>query len=381
MAHPSHLLDRPPSRDQEVDPEKKAKRGWQSALIGHPLLIAVILLHILLAILAAWFIVDRQVLAKRLKFEEVSVTVTGPSAAAAKQQTKVTEKREAISVPDVTNSITIPETTSVNLPDVALPEVSNNASDGKLNGTGLSGEGLAMGNGSGPGTGMMAGPDTAINAADIMPTPFGGTAGLGDGFEGKFYDLKQLRDRSNSGVGVGEYPKVVKDFMDKNWPANYFLKYYAGHQKLYLSQVLIPYMLAENGPKAFNVEKDVKPGCWVALYHAKVRVSQTITFRFCGFGDDVDEVAVNSKTVFDGSYRGTAISQTIAFPVGGRRQGYGAAERGRSQSRWWGEQRGAALHLWKLGHFQSGHRLQYSNLGGRAPGRSSLCLVDGPGKG
>jgi hypothetical protein len=60
-------------------------------------------------------------------------------------------------------------------------------------------------------------------------------------------------------------------------------------------------MPAEEGPAAFGVEKLVKPKLWVVFYKGKIVVSHTAWYRFVGFADDACEVAIDKKTVLDGS--------------------------------------------------------------------------------
>jgi hypothetical protein len=58
-------------------------------------------------------------------------------------------------------------------------------------------------------------------------------------------------------------------------------------------------MSANEGPKAFDVDKEVQPSRWLVHYRAKVSPPRDGNFRFVGAGDDYLVVRLNNKVVLD----------------------------------------------------------------------------------
>ncbi|RYD72825.1 MAG: hypothetical protein EOP84_22500 [Verrucomicrobiaceae bacterium] len=116
---------------------------------------------------------------------------------------------------------------------------------------------------------------------------------------GTFYDLKQTRGKKPTGILPDEYHKIFRRFVSENWRASILNDYFRAPQLLYASQIMIPNMSADEGPKAFGMEKQVQPSRW--LVHYKGRVSPPVdgTYRFVGAGDDVMIVRFNGKVVLD----------------------------------------------------------------------------------
>ncbi len=142
-----------------------------------------------------------------------------------------------------------------------------------------------------------------------------GTAG-GSALEGTFYDLKQTRRGSATGIKEGgahqnEVIEILSGFFQRNWNAGALNRYYTSKQKLYASNFYLPVGKAEYGPIAFKVgdanqPKDkwiCKPAAWLAVYRGKVRAPKSGKFRFIGTGDDFLAVKFNGKTVLDAGYR------------------------------------------------------------------------------
>jgi hypothetical protein len=60
-------------------------------------------------------------------------------------------------------------------------------------------------------------------------------------------------------------------------------------------------MEATEGPKAFDVAKDVQPRMWVVHYKGIVTPPESGTYHFVGGGDDTLFVKFDGKNVLDGS--------------------------------------------------------------------------------
>ncbi|MDD5200855.1 MAG: hypothetical protein PHC88_13745 [Terrimicrobiaceae bacterium] len=129
---------------------------------------------------------------------------------------------------------------------------------------------------------------------------FGGAGKAGSGLlEGSFYDLKQTRAGSNTGMTTEEYKKVLRQVVEKGDPI--LKRYYVAPGKLYLTKIEIPTMNAEAAPAAFNVQNKVQPKMWLAVYKARVIAPASGKFQFKGGADDIILVWFNNQFVFDGS--------------------------------------------------------------------------------
>lgn len=139
-------------------------------------------------------------------------------------------------------------------------------------------------------------------------TAFGFKGLQGSGLRGNFYDLKQTVDRKPTAVtNDEEHFKVFDEFFSAGWDEKVFEKFYKAKDTMTTFQVLIPYMQAAEAPKAFAVEKEVKPAHWVIVYKGNVTAPRDGRFRFVGYADDVVAVRFDGKNVF---FAGTCGSQT-----------------------------------------------------------------------
>jgi len=116
---------------------------------------------------------------------------------------------------------------------------------------------------------------------------------------GRLYDFKQ--DRSRRGIPC-DSGKIIKSFIQAGFSPSVLSKFYISPTPLYASHIFFPMMKAEEGPKAFNVEKEVRPVNFMVHYTGMVAPSTDITMRFCGYGDDWLVVAIDNKIVLDGSW-------------------------------------------------------------------------------
>jgi hypothetical protein len=123
---------------------------------------------------------------------------------------------------------------------------------------------------------------------------------------GSFYDLKQTRDRKGNVPNRGSYTDILKKWVEGGMKDSFFSDYFKAPQQLSATQFLIPKMEADEAPKAYGVEKDVRPSQWIAVYRGKVRPPIAGDWCFVGQADDVILVAVNGKLVLDGSWERVA---------------------------------------------------------------------------
>ena len=141
----------------------------------------------------------------------------------------------------------------------------------------------------------------------------GGT-GLGDGkggggsaLEGTFYDFKQTRQGSPTGIGVGQggtmkCMEIINDFM-KSWNPAVLAKYYQSPTKLYISSFYTPQVMSEYAPLAFQCADRVQPANWCAVYRGKVKAPKSGTFRFMAVCDETMLIRFDGKLVLEAGYR------------------------------------------------------------------------------
>ncbi len=130
-------------------------------------------------------------------------------------------------------------------------------------------------------------------------TRFGDTNKSPSALVGTFYDLKQTKRKKPTGMTPEEYQTVFRRFVAQSWRESILKDYFCAPQPLYASQIMIPNMSADVGPKAFGMEKEVQPSRWLVHYKGRVSPPADGTYRFVGAGDDVMVVRFNGKVVLD----------------------------------------------------------------------------------
>lgn len=128
---------------------------------------------------------------------------------------------------------------------------------------------------------------------------FGSREKLPAALVGTFYDLKQDRRKKPTGISPDDYHRVFREFVAEGWREGILSKYFRSPNRLYATQILIPNMSADEGPKAFDMQKEVQPSRWLVHYQGRVSPPADATVRFVGAGDDVMIVRFNGKVVLD----------------------------------------------------------------------------------
>jgi hypothetical protein len=197
----------------------------------------------------------------------------------------------------------------------SLPSLSN-----PMLSAGAIGGGSSKGFGGGSGGGIGAGKGTGVGGGRNFVSLFGMKGiGVNYGVVGNFYDFKQtrggkpsemfgspdstnFRDPANTKPN-SLYAKEVKEFLvDKNWVSSALSDKFRAPDSLYASQIFIPQSPATICPKAYGVEKSVKPSRWLAHYKGTVKVPQSGKVRFVGSGDDILVVRWGRKVALDSGY-------------------------------------------------------------------------------
>ena len=186
----------------------------------------------------------------------------------------------AISLPDLPmDSIDLPETSSL-----MGGMMSASAGFGKAGAGGGFGEGIGLG-----------------GLKGMTPITFFGQLG-GDGVPGALYDLKQNPKREPIEYNVNDYAAIIARAASKKFATSAMADYYQATQKMSFTFLAVPYMSAEEGPKAFHVQNEVQPRGWFVHYTGMIVPPKPGDWRFVGNFDDALVVYINNKCVLDGSW-------------------------------------------------------------------------------
>ena len=192
----------------------------------------------------------------------------------------------------------------------SLPSMSN-----PLLSAGAVGGGSSKGFGGGSGGGIGSGKGVGVGGGKNFVSLFGAKGGAGGaGLIGTFYDLKQTAGGTPTKMmeqsGIPLYRAAVREFLERDWrPAASFSRYYKAPDALVAGQLYIPTVNATEAPKAYGVEKKVRPSRWVVHYKATVEVPTSLPFRFVGSGDDWLIVRWNRKIALDDGYETFTVSR------------------------------------------------------------------------
>ena len=188
---------------------------------------------------------------------------------------------------------TLTKRLSVDIPNaaIALPDL-------PVGNAGLAGPSLAIGTSGlgGAGTGAGAGAGPALRGP-LMPAFGFKEAQTGGTLVGRLFDLKQTQQHKPTGMDIPAYGKVVDEYLFQRWDESALNRYYHPPQPVYTTQIFIPVLPAEGGPKAFGQEKQVDPKFWLIHYKGRVAAPVAGAWRFWGYGGEVCCVAINRKTV------------------------------------------------------------------------------------
>lgn len=299
----SEPQDTPPA-ENGAEPLARPRRTLWQRLGGEGLALSV-LLHVLLVLIAIVWVVSTVTDGAGKKDPNLFATGAGGGAGGPKAKeykTKVVPKNVK-SLAKTNTRITSKNADSA-LAISSLPSLSN-----PLLTAGAIGGGASKGFGGGSGGGIGSGKGAGVGGGRNFVSMFGARGGAGslDGMIGTFYDIKQSKDlkptASMSGAGaVPAYRKVVQSFIDGGWSTSRFSGFYRAPDQLVSTQLWIPSQGADAAPKAFGVEKQVKPSRWVVHYRCMIEAPSSMPFRFVGSGDDWLIVRWDRKVALDDGY-------------------------------------------------------------------------------
>lgn len=266
------------------------KSRWSWRRFGGKFLVISVAVHLLFALVAAVFVVQRYQANRKLTFKGGPPS-PNPSTRAIEHKVQMAKKQSSMTAPSLAKRITTTGLSKVALPEMpAMPKLA--AAPAKMAGAGgvdVAFSAGAMGQSGGSGAGGAAVPFFGFREAKG-----------GGSLVGKFYDLKQLKNGKPSNLDQDHgYPDEISRFVKGGWNDAHFDKYFVGPNPLYTTQIYIPKTRAEEGPRAFNLGGRVQPKMWVVVYRGTVIPPESGTYRLVGMGDDVLIVRFEGRVVLD----------------------------------------------------------------------------------
>jgi hypothetical protein len=300
-------MSAPQDESAEVSPSTPLHRPtrtlWQR-LGGEGLALSV-LLHILLVIIAIVWVVSTVTDLSGKKDPNTFATGAGGGSGGPKaKEYKTKLQPKNVKALTKTSSRITSKNANATMAVSSLPSLTN-----PLATAGAIGGGSSKGFGGGSGGGIGAGKGIGSGGGRNFVSLFGmkGNGTNASGLIGTLYDLKQTADRkptsaAPANTGIAPYRSSVRDFLESGWSAGRLQRFFKSPDKLVSGQLFITSRSADDAPKAFEVEKMMKPSRWVVHYRCYVEVPNSLPFRFVGSGDDFLLVRWNRKIALDDGY-------------------------------------------------------------------------------
>jgi hypothetical protein len=289
----------------EAGPEPLARPQrtlWQR-LGGEGLALSVIV-HVILVLVAIVWVVSTVTDGAGKKDPNTFATGAGGGAGGPKaKEYKTKLQPKNIKSLAKTNTRITSKNANASLAVASLPSMSN-----PLLSAGAIGGGSSKGFGGGSGGGIGAGKGIGSGGGRNFVSLFGMKGGTNvGGLTGTLYDIKQTANRqptaaASAKTGIPPYRQAVREFLESGWSAGRLQKFFKSPDMLVSGQIFITGRSADDAPKAFEVEKLMKPSRWVVHYRCYVEVPSSLPFRFVGSGDDFLIVRWNRKIALDDGY-------------------------------------------------------------------------------
>jgi hypothetical protein len=299
----SEPQDKPPV-ETGAEPLARPRRTLWQRLGGEGLALSV-LVHIVLVLIAIVWVVSTVTDGAGKKDPNAFATGAGGGASGPKaKEFKTKLQPKNIKSLAKTNTRITSKNANASLAVASLPSMSN-----PLLSAGAIGGGASKGFGGGSGGGIGGGKGVGAGGGRNFVSLFGmkGSSLGASGLIGTLYDLKQTADRkptsaAPANTGIAPYRTSVREFLESGWSAGRLQRFFKSPDKLVSGQLFITGRSADDAPKAFEVEKLMKPSRWVVHYRCYVEMPSSMPFRFVGSGDDFLIVRWNRKIALDDGY-------------------------------------------------------------------------------
>jgi hypothetical protein len=152
--------------------------------------------------------------------------------------------------------------------------------------------------------GKLGGPAGKPGAPDSgVKVPFFGVPDSTQGLEGHFYDFKRDARNRLTGMDLGKYAALLKQFTDGAWKIPSRYKYRESDATLYSKFFFFPAIKDTEAGNAFRAP-DSGAGLWMAHYKGSFAAPEDGTYRLVGFGDNVMIVRIGGALALDASDHG-----------------------------------------------------------------------------
>lgn len=294
-----------PAEATPSPPLLRPNRSLWRRLGGEGLAFSVII-HLLLVIVAIVWVVSTVTDNAKNKGSETFATGAGGGSGGPKaKEYKTKLQPKNVKSLTKTNSRITSKNANSSMAISSVPAMAN-----PLATAGAIGGGSSKGFGGGSGGGIGSGKGAGVGGGRNFVSLFGMKSGAGQtlgGLLGTLYDLKQTSGRQPTAMmdgktGIPPYRAAVRDFLESGWSPGKLQKFFKSPDMLVSGQLFITGRSADDAPKAFEVEKLMKPSRWVVHYRCYVEVPNSLPFRFVGSGDDFLLVRWNRKIALDDGY-------------------------------------------------------------------------------
>ena len=295
-------------RDDSTDPStplRRPRRSLWQRLGGEGLALSVAF-HALLVVVAVIWVVSTVTDAANQRNPDTFATGAGGGSGGPKaKEYKTKLQPKNVKALTKTNSRITSKNANASLSISSVPAMANPLATAGAVGGGSS-KGFGGGSGGGIGSGKGAGVGGGRNFVSLFGMKSTGSMTVG-GLLGTLYDLKQTSGRQPTSAapaktGIAPYRASVRDFLESGWSPGKLQKFFKSPDMLVSGQLFITSRSADDAPKAFEVEKLMKPSRWVIHYRCYVEVPNSLPFRFVGSGDDFLIVRWNRKIALDDGY-------------------------------------------------------------------------------
>jgi hypothetical protein len=303
----NHLMSTPQDESAEPSPPAALHRPdrtlWQR--LGGEGLALSILVHGILVVIAVIWVVSTVTDTSGKKDPNTFATGSGGGSGGPKaKEYKTKLQPKNVKSLTKTNSRITSKNANASMAISSMPSLAN-----PLATAGAIGGGSSKGFGGGSGGGIGGGKGAGVGGGRNFVSLFGmkSTGMTTGGLIGTLYDLKQTSDRKPTAaapakVGIPPYRASVREFLESGWSPGRLQKFFKSPDMLVSGQIFITGRSADDAPRAFEVEKLMKPSRWVVHYRCYVEAPNSLPFRFVGSGDDFLIVRWNRKIALDDGY-------------------------------------------------------------------------------
>lgn len=278
----------PPPSERETSPKNlkfSPRRVWRR-LSERRFLLLSILAHVLFAIIAICLVVQT-IVPKKPPGIPRGVPAPQPVAPKVRPDVPGSSKAMPSSAPpsrilaEAQSSIALPKAPAVSVQGDSVSSPMTAISPAKLGGpTG------------GPGS----------PASGVKP-PFFGVPDSMQGLKGRFYDFKSDSRNRLTGMDLGKYAALLKQFTSGGWTIPNRYKFRESAATLYTKFFFFPAIKDTEAGKAFQAP-DSGAGLWIAHYRGSFTAPEDGTYRLVGYGDNVMIVRIGGTLALDASDHG-----------------------------------------------------------------------------